>query len=301
MTRGYRQYVVLSIRARTNTEAKELHPRHPRRSEYAAALRSLPDNLRCFVPPLAPIVLTLAWICASGCALEQRMAVEVIDAPLRESGQELQASRGMDDAIHLGPYTVCAIERHNTRDGTPLLPDLKPRPSTFYHLSFELQSTDAHGPTTSFWTRCIAERRVAQNSDFAAAAGESHDEVALTCSLRDTNANTWTLSALGDVSRGLSGRVQPTDKTGPQVQPSPNSTFEIEVLARRRFFRAVARELPFPVAQLRREHRASAAMLLDTPERAWLAEELNPDDRLLALATMLALRLLPLGEGALGR
>ncbi|HFE47635.1 MAG TPA: hypothetical protein ENJ18_19460 [Nannocystis exedens] len=269
-------------------------------------MHPLQSNQRRSILPLA--LLVLSWSGTSGCALEQRMAVEVIDAPLRETGQELQASRSPSDELRLGSYTITSIQRQHTRDGTPLLPDLKPRPSTFYHLSFELQRSDAQHATTSFWVNCVAERRVAQNSDFAAAADESHDEVALTCTLHNKNTNTWTLSAQGDVNRGLSGSVghvggakseHPAEE--PPLSTPSRSAFEVEVLARRRFFGAVARELPFPVAQLRREHHASAAMLLDTPERAWLAKGLSHDDRELALATMVALRLLPLGEGPIGR
>lgn len=271
------------------------------RSEYATALRTLHGNRRR--PVLA--LLALAWGYTSGCALEQRMAIEVIDAPLRETGQELQTSQSPRDEIRLGHYTIAAIERRNTRDGTPILPNLKPRPSTFYHLSFELRSTDTQDLATTFWASCVAERRVAQNSDFAAAADESHDEVALTCTLTHANTSTWTLRAQGDVSRGLSGEVLPVvaSKPGPGAQTLPitEPLFEVEVLARRRFFGAVARELPFPVAQLRQGHKATAAMLLDTPERAWLAKELSLTNRDLAITTMVALRLLPLGEGAINR
>ena len=39
----------------------------------------------------------------------------------------------------------------------------------------------------------------------------------------------------------------------------------------------------------------SAALILDKPERAWLAPELGDMQRELALATLLALRLIPLG------
>ncbi len=275
------------------------------RTEYPADLRDLPDHQRHPFRPLVSLALALVWSCTWGCALEQRMAIEVIDAPLRETGTELRASRSPRDELRIGSYTITAILRRNTRDGAPLLPDLKPRPSTFYHLSFELQHTNGPKPTTSLWTSCVAERRIAQNSDFAAAADESHDEVALSCTLRDATAQTWTLRAQGDVSRGLSGALQPVDKAKPRAQeqdpPASESTFEIEVLARRRFFGAVARKLPFPVAQLRRRQGVTAAMFLDTPERAWLAKGLSSEEHALALSTMVALRLLPLGESALGR
>ncbi len=239
----------------------------------------------------------------SACALEQRMAVDVIDAPLREKGEEVRSSEAPRGELRLGPYEVSSIVQRNTREGEALLSDVQPRPSTFFHLDFDLTQAQAgavdggsaESPSPSAASKpwhasCVAERRVAQNVDFAAAADEGHDEVALVCTLVDPKASRWSLRAEGDVGRGLSGEVR-------RAEPG-TLAFSVEVLARRRFFGAVGRELPFPVVQLREERTATAAMLLDTPERAWFGPELGPERRSLALAVMVALRLLPLGETA---
>jgi len=236
------------------------------------------------------------------------MAVEVIDAPLRDKGEEVRASKAPRGELRLGSYEVSSIVQHNTREGQALLSDVQPRPSTFYHLDFDLtqaltregdeksgarEKSESAAAPKPWHATCVAERRVAQNIDFAAAADESHDEVALVCTLVDPRASAWSLRAEGDVGRGLSGEVR--------GEEPETLAFSVEVLARRRFFGAVGRELPFPVVQLREERTATAAMLLDTPERAWFGPELEPERRSLALAVMVALRLLPLGETALSR
>jgi len=223
------------------------------------------------------------------------MAVEVIDAPLRDKGEEVRASKAPRGELRLGSYGVSSIVQRNTREGEALLSDVQRRPSTFYHLDFDLtqaaEGEGGEGVAAKPWhATCVAERRVAQNVDFAAASDEGHDEVALVCTLVDPGASTWSLRAEGDVGRGLSGEVRGAE---PETL-----AFSVEVLARRRFFGAVGRELPFPVVQLREERTATAAMLLDTPERAWFGPELGPERRGLALAVMVALRLLPLGETA---
>lgn len=232
------------------------------------------------------------------CALEQKMAIEVIDAPLRTHGDNLKASRAPRGELHLGPYRAKAITRAHATGGEALLPDRQPRPSSFYSVGFEL---DADGRP---WTiACRAERRIARNADLAAATDEGHDEVALACTLADPAGARWSLRALGDVGKGLAGEVRAGAGEGEGGSASASEgaaadAFEVEVITVRRFIKAIDRELPFPVAQLRRRGAAAAAMLLARPEQAWLAPRLPQPERDLAMAAMIALRLLPLGEVA---
>ncbi len=225
----------------------------------------------------------LLALALGGCALEQKMSLEVIDAPLRARGVELRAADGPRGEVHLGPYTARAVhvERHDR--GESMLPAALPRPSQFVRLTFELTAS----ADRTWRIDCRAERRQARNTELASETDERRDDVALACEAIDPQSHPWSFTASGDLGRGLYGEV----KSG-----APRPLFEVEVILRRKFIRGVVdRELPIAVAQLRRERAAAAAMLLDAPERAWLAPKLPDDQRELALAVMLALRLLPLG------
>jgi hypothetical protein len=226
----------------------------------------------------------LALILASGCALEQRPSVEVVDAPLRAHGVELRAGDAPRGQIRLGPYTVRDIVRDRDPDRSPLLPEALPRPSRFDGLRFALVA-----PEDRTWrAECRSQRRQARNADLAGEADESRDEVGLECRLSDPSARTFSLAASGDLGRGLHGELRGAAAGKP--------IFELEVIVQRKLLRFVERELPIPVARLSRGKSPAAAMLLDAPERAWLAPKLPDDERALALAVMTAVRLLPLDE-----
>lgn len=226
---------------------------------------------------------TLLALALSACALEQKMSLEVIDAPLRARGDELRAGGGPRGEVHLGPYTARGVALERSSRGEPLLPAALPRPSQFLHLTFEMLA-----PEDRTWrVDCRAERRQARNTDLASAIDVVHDEVAMRCTADDPRGRSFTVAVGGDVGRGLVGEVR---------GEAPKPVLELEVIVRRQFIRGyVDRELPIAVAQLRLGRAAAAAMLLDAPERAWLAPKLPADQRELALAAMLALRLLPLG------
>lgn len=234
------------------------------------------------VSALARIALVAAL--ASGCALEQRMSMEVVDAPLRGQGEEVRAGSAGRGEVRIGGATARALERTRSTRGEPLLTDQVARPSTFHGLRFEVVMADGR----AWRVACRAQRRVASNADLAAEAEESHDQVALRCELSGPGGEVWALVADGDVGRGLVGEVR--------AAGAASRVYEVEVIAQRTFLRAVPRALPIAVAQLRRARRAEAAMLLAAPERAWLARTLAPAERELALVTMLALRLSPIAE-----
>lgn len=225
------------------------------------------------------------------------MSLEVIDAPLRARGIELNGVAGPGASIRLGPYTVTQVQRERSARGEALLAAALPRPASFHQLRFELQA-----PQGRVWrANCEAQRRQARNPDLAGELDESHDEVGAVCRFAGPDQDRWTLRVSGNVGRGLSGELRAVGEPGAAGdEPEPGAlAFEAEVIVRRSFMRVVDRELPIPVVQLRRKKQAAAAMLLEAPERAWLAPGLGEPLRELAVVAMAALRLLPVGPSEL--
>lgn len=225
-----------------------------------------------------------AWVCAlagsAGCALEQKMSMEVIDAPLRARGVELRAADAPRGELRLGDYQVRTLARARSTEGAAVLPEALPRPSSFEHLEFEV--VPPRGPT---WRGlCQTQRRQARSPELAGELDELHDEIGLSCELKAGAGVGWRIEASGDIGRGLAGELRAADG---------RLVFSVEVTTRRTFVRYVDRELPIAVAQLRRGRATAAAMLLAAPERAWLAPKLAEDERDLAVAAMVALRLIP--------
>ena len=240
--------------------------------------------------------LVLSGAVAGGCSLERKMSLEVIDAPLRARGIEINGVAGPGESMQMGPYGVTEVRRERSARGEALLAAALPRPASFHQLRFELQA-----PQGRAWqAHCKAQRRQARNPDLAGELDESHDEVGLVCRFAGPDQDHWTLRVSGNIGRGLSGELRATSTPGPAGEPKPGAlAFEVEVIMRRSFVRVVDRELPIPVAQLRRKKLAAAAMLLEAPERAWLAPGLGGPERELAVVAMAALRLLPIGPSEL--
>lgn len=248
----------------------------------------MPRAVRC------PIVAALL-VGMGGCPLEQKMSLEVIDAPLRARGIELQGIAGPGESLQLGPYAVTQVERERSGRGEALLAATMPRPASYHKLRFDVVAHERR-----WHAECAAERRQARNPDLAGELDESHDEVGLVCRFVGPAQDRWLLRVGGSIGRGLAGELRAASPEVPGGEPVPGAlAFEVEVIERRNFVRVVDRELPIPVAQLRRKKMAAAAMLLGAPERAWLAPGLSGPDRELAVVAMVALRLLPLGHAEL--
>lgn len=231
----------------------------------------------------------LVMVC--GCPLEQKMSLEVIDAPLRARGIELRGVAGPGESLQLGPYAVTQVQREQSSRGEALLAAALPRPARFHQLRFDVVAKDR-----TWHAECEAQRRQARNPDLAGELDESHDEVGMVCQLRGPDRDRWALRIAGNLGRGLTGEL----RAAPQAGGEPGAlAFELELIVRRNFVRVIDRELPIPVAQLRRRKQAAAAMLLGSPERAWLAPGLDGPERELAVVAMAALRLAPIGLDAL--
>jgi len=251
----------------------------PQRSCYVARVFARDAIARsragvCFVGVLAGLL---------GCAVDQKMTVEVLDARLRSQGEALVKTAAPRGALSIGAWRAESIVRGRAPTGAPLLERASPRPSVFYELSFVMVAAAGER-----WpVRCALERRAAENADLAAESDEDDDVIGLQCGWALRGA-AWRLRAAGSVRRGMIGEVRGEGE---------EAALKVEVIAERRWLGQVDRALPTPAVQLRREGVAVAAMLLDAPERAWLAREEDEAAVAAAMTAMVALRLLPIRAG----
>jgi hypothetical protein len=219
----------------------------------------------------------------ASCGAQQQAAEKLIDPRLHEHG--VLVERHSRD-LELGRYRVEGVTvDEQPFDGTgPLAPDAagRTRPTQQWRLQFSLL-----GGETPWDVQCVGQRRQPPDHDLATTAGEPRDEVAVRCQLAGGEQR-WTLRIDGSLAANMVGALEPIDdpKRARKV---------VEIVMWHRLWNISRRRLPASLAIIRGERETEAALILDAPERAWLASELDAAERELALASMLALRLLPLG------
>jgi hypothetical protein len=235
-------------------------------------------------PCQTPIVLASLLLLGS-CGVQQQAAEKLIDPQLREQGVLVERQAG-ERALALGHYRVDGLQvDERPFDGTgPLAPDAdgRTRPTQQWRLQFSLL-----GGETAWTVQCIGQRRQPPDHDLAAAADELRDEVAARCQLTD-GAQRWSLHIDGSLAANMSGELESLDDR-------ERASKVIEIVMWHRLWNVSRRRLPASLALIRADGETQAALILDAPERAWLAPQLDASERDLALASMLALRLLPLG------
>jgi hypothetical protein len=125
--------------------------------------------------------------------------------------------------------------------------------------------------------------------DFAAVLDETRDAVRITCELEGSTGGQWSFLAEGVLSANMGGTLAPTDAS------HEGRGLAVEILLFRKRLDTVSRHLAEPVAQVKRGREAIAAMVLAAPEQAWIAQGVPPDLTEVALTTLCALNLMPLG------
>jgi hypothetical protein len=253
--------------------------RQPPRCPAAARLNS--PQLRRSSRYSAFAVVLLAWL--SGCGAEQRAAEKLIDPRLHSEGVLIE--RQIDDRdLVLGRYRVeRVVITEQPFDGTgPLAPDAngRTRPTQQVRLEFALV-----GGETEWLVECVGQRRQPSDHDLASELDEAREEVAVSCQLAGGEQR-WTLRIAGTLADNLVGRLEPVGSEGGRT---------VELVLYHRLFSLARRRLPASLALIHDQTSTDAALILDSPERAWLAPELDDSKRELALASLLALRLIPLG------
>lgn len=243
-----------------------------------------------------PCLPVLVLVVAAGCGATQRLSVKMVDPELAAHGTALERGRSRG-GFAFGPYVVrdgATRSRAPDPDG-PLASEDVRRPVTEHHAGLTLEAP-ATGRT---WTStCTLQRRAPAATDFHAVLDENGDEVAVDCTARTKGAPPWRFRAQAHLSRNFVGQLWPEASgvaamEGDDPDAPPATAWPVEVLTRATHFRRLERLLPVPVAQLRRDGKAVVSLLLGRPERAWVAEDLDPRTTEAALALLLTLRLLP--------
>ncbi|HLT36722.1 MAG TPA: hypothetical protein VK034_10555 [Enhygromyxa sp.] len=238
------------------------------------------------IGPLAATQLLVALAIGGGCGAQQAAAEKLIDPQLRERGVLIERQTGGRD-LELGRYRVEQLRLDEEPfDGTgPLAPDAagRTRPTQQWRLGFSLA-----GGELRWEVECVGQRRQPPDHDLAAAADEPRDEVAAHCQLLG-GEHRWVLRVDGSLAANISGRLEPAQGSVGRREMA------IEIVMWHRLWNVSRRRLPASLALIHGDAGTEAALILDAPERAWLAVELEPVERELALAALLALRLLPLG------
>ena len=260
-------------------------------------------------------VATVGVVLALGVGCGARAAEKLIDPRLRETG-ELLEREGRGRALVFGAYRVAGLERSEELFGDeishgPLAPDAggRTRPTQQVRLRFGLVG----GPRT--WrASCVGQRRQPPDHDFAAVADELRDEVALRCELTaevgapDTGEGTgeggeserWVLSLDGRLADNLLGELVEQVELAEQLDTRPASRRAVEVVMWHRLWNISRRHLPASLVAVRSLDggQTDAALIMTAREQVVLDPSLGPDGEALVLATMLAIRLMPLGFDA---
>jgi hypothetical protein len=226
-----------------------------------------------------------ASLAITSCGVQQQAAEKLIDPRLHEQGVLVERHSGGRD-LELGRYRVEGLQvDEQPFDGTgPLAAnaDGRTRPTQQWRLQFSLL-----GGETPWDVQCIGQRRQPPDHDLAAAADELRDEVAVQCQLAGGEQR-WLLRIDGSLAANMVGELE-------SVDDRERAGKVVEIVMWHRLWNVSRRRLPASLALIRAGGETEAALILDAPERAWLAPELDAGERELALASMLALRLLPLG------
>jgi hypothetical protein len=228
--------------------------------------------------------LVVLGLVLGGCGVARRASVNAVDTQLRARGDHLERAEGRGP-LKIGDYEIEALAVEQTEvdpEGALAKQDVA-RPIVQHHLAMKLRS-----PSGGRWdVQCTQQRRQSQSADYAAIIQENRDDISVVCDLRTGPAHAWRFVTEADVTHNFRGRLSSATGDTPAL--------DIEVLLYIQRWGWLRRHLPDPVAQVRRDERAVAAMLLGRPEEAWVSAELPAELAEPSIAAMLALHHLPLG------
>ena len=214
-----------------------------------------------------------------------KAATKVVDPVLVSEGTMLERSDGSLRSFVLGEYHFEqeSLDRDASAPSTGLSPDGQARPTERVDLQMTMTVKDRQ-----WGGACRALREPTGRVDYAAVTEEFHDVVQIDCTFDDGGGNTWTFEMKGSLAANLGGMLTPTNAS------VVGGGLEVEVLMWRNVWQRVRRHLPDPVGQVRLKRGSVAAMILERPERAWIDQSAPMEMLDVAMATLGALRMLPL-------
>ncbi len=248
-----------------------------RRIDVESALRRRRSRL-CF----AACVVALT----SGCGEKARLgSMKVVDPTVQK--QPRWSHEDIPGGYRLGPYDILAPRVKETAiDQTmPVAEGGGVHPAYRYDLELTLfvpekQRTHA--------VQCVGRRQANLDSDFAAIATEQKHSILIECDIRSAHSR-WAFVAGGRVDDNIGGDLTKEGASGDAVP------VKVEIILwsmRAKYFH---RDLAFPVLQVRQGKQVVAAMIVADQEWAWVQPAVPAELREVAIATLAAVRHLPLG------
>jgi hypothetical protein len=233
----------------------------------------------------ALVLVTLAGL-VPGCATVRRDSLKIIDAQVQKQPR-LQRARARG-GFRLGPYTIVQRRlREHALDQIPAVTIDGPRhPGWRWELELELAIDRGGAPWRA---SCVGQRQANVDADFAAISEIANDTVTIECELLRERAR-WRFFAAGRLDQNIAGELHLADAP-PEAPPDA----KVEIMLWMKRIKLISRHLAEPVAQVRRGDHVVAAMVLSRPEWAWVRTAEGAELRGVAMATLAAIRLLPLG------
>lgn len=250
----------------------------------SAAVHGTGERMRA--RPFRHRLAAVAWLSlvAIGCGTKARVgSMKVVDPAVQK--QPRWHHETIPGGYRLGPYEILAprVRESAADERIPVTGGVYPG----YRYDLEL-TLFVPAEKRTHDVRCTGRRQANLDADFAAIAGEQKHDMLVECDIRSAGAH-WSFTAAGRLDDNIAGElVQEGDASG-----LPPARVEIILWAvRAKYFR---RDLPYPVLQVRRGKHVVAAMIVAKDEWAWVQPSADVELREAAVATLAALRHLPLG------
>lgn len=231
---------------------------------------------------LAACVLALT----GGCGEKARLgSMKVVDPTVQK--QPMLVRQDIPGGYRLGPYDILAprVRESAIDQSMPVGEGGETYPAYRYDLELTLFVPKA---SRTHAVQCIGRRQPNLDSTFAAVATEQKDNVLIECDIRSAKSR-WSFVAGGRLDDNIGGDLTQEGSSG---ETAPVKVEIILWSMRAKYFH---RDLAYPVLQVRQGKQVVAAMIIADDEWAWVQPAAPAELREVAMATLAAVRHLPLG------